>query len=55
MTNSISYRLNIPAMPTKDSLSKAEFDDMMEKGLTQAKTGEGLDLDTAFKKINESI
>ncbi len=55
MTNSIPYSLSIPAMPTADSLSKAEFDTMMEKGLAQAKAGEGLDLDDAFKKINESI
>lgn len=55
MTNSIPYPLNIPATLTEDSLSKAEFDDMMEKGLTQAKTGEGLDLDDAFQKINKAI
>ncbi|MCC8050492.1 MAG: type II toxin-antitoxin system RelB/DinJ family antitoxin [Clostridiales bacterium] len=55
MTNSIPYSLSIPAIPTADSISKEEFDAMMEKGLTQAKAREGLDLDDAFKKINESI
>ena len=55
MTNGIPYTLTIPTISTLDSLSKAEFDRMMEKGLTQAKAGEGLDIDEAFKKINASI
>ncbi|MCD7881678.1 MAG: type II toxin-antitoxin system RelB/DinJ family antitoxin [Clostridiales bacterium] len=55
MTNSIPYSLSIPAIPTADAMSKADFDAMMGKGLAQAKAGEGLELDDAFAKINASI
>ncbi len=55
MTNSIPYSLSIPTIPTADSQSKAEFDAMMTKGLSQAKAGEGLDLEEAFTKINVNI
>lgn len=55
MTNSIPYSLSIPAIPTADAMSKADFDAMMGKGLVQAKAGEGLELDDAFAKINASI
>ena len=55
MTNSIPYSLSIPAIPTADTLSKAEFDAIMDKGLKQAKAGDGLDLNDAFAKINASI
>lgn len=55
MTNSIPYSLSIPAIPTADAMSKADFDAMMGKGLAQAKAGEGLELDEAFARINASI
>ena len=46
MTNSIPYSFRIPALPTQE---------MMEKGLNQAKAGQGIDLDSAFARISESI
>ena len=55
MTNSIPYPFSIPVLPTLDAMSTEQFDGMMEKGLTQAKAGQGMDVDAAFAKINESI
>ncbi len=55
MTNSIPYSLAIPSVPTVDTMSKAEFDSVMETGLSQAMAGQGLDLDAAFARINERI
>ncbi len=46
-----------PEQPIKtlDTMTKAEFNAMMEKGYMQAKLGIGLDLDEAFQTIGESI
>ena len=41
--------------PIQDTMSTAQFDEMMETGLNQAKAGQGLDLNDAFAKIPESI
>ena len=42
-------------IPAQDTVSTAQFDEMMETGLNQAKAGQGLDLNDAFTKITESI
>ena len=55
MTNSIPYSFRIPKLPTRDGLSEEQFDQMMEKGLKQAKAGQGMDMDAAFARISESI
>lgn len=55
MTNSIPYSFSIPTIPARDNMSTRQFDAMMEKGLSQAKTGQGMDLDEAFVKISTSI
>lgn len=55
MTNSIPYSFCIPALPTQDELSAEQFNQMMEKGLNQAKAGQGMDLNSAFARISESI
>lgn len=55
MTNSIPYSFRIPTLPTRDGLSEEQFDQMMEKGLKQAKVGQGMDLDAAFARISKSI
>ena len=55
MTNSIPQSLRIPALPTQDELSAEQFNQMMEKGLNQAKAGQGMDLNSAFARISESI
>ena len=55
MTNSIPYSFRVPAVSTQDGLSAEQFNQMMEKGLNQAKAGQGMDLDTAFAHIGERI
>ena len=55
MTNSIPYSFRITKLPTRDGLSEEQFDQMMEKGLKQAKVGQGMDLDAAFARISKSI
>ena len=55
MTNSIPYSFRIPSLLTRDGLSEEQFDQMMEKGLKQAKVGQGMDLDAAFARISKSI
>lgn len=55
MTNSIPYSLIVPSLPTRDSMSAAQFDQMMEKGLHQAKAEQGMDMDVAFTRIRECI
>ena len=42
-------------VPAQDTMSTAQFDEMMEIGLNQAKAGQGLDLNDAFAKITESV
>lgn len=52
MNNGIPFSLNIPTpIVTRDTMTKEQFDAMMEKGLAQAKAGEGLDIDAAFQMI----
>lgn len=42
-------------VPAQDTVSMAQFNEMMETGLNQAKAGQGLDFNDAFAKITESI
>ena len=55
MTGGVPYSLTVPNLPTRDSMTDAEFNTMKEKGYHQAKTGEGLSVDEAFAKIRECI
>lgn len=56
MNNGLPFSLSIPAsLPTRDTLTKAQFDGMMEKGLAQAKAGGGLDVNEAFKAIDARL
>lgn len=55
MTNGIPYSLRVPAIPTRDTMSASQFNAMMERGLSQAKAGQGLETDAVFQKIGESI
>ncbi len=40
---------------TLDTMTEAEYNAMMEKGYMQAELGIGMDIDEAFRIINESI
>lgn len=55
MTGGVSYSLTVPKLPTRDSMTDANFNAMMEKGYHQAKTGEGISVDEAFEKIRDGI
>ena len=55
MTKSIPYSFSIPSIPTRDSMTDAQFNTMMSKGLEEAKAGQGMDIDDAFAEINKSI
>lgn len=55
MTGGVSYSLTVPNLPTRDSMTDANFNAMMEKGYRQAKIGEGISIDEAFEKIRDGI
>lgn len=55
MTGGVPYSLAVPNLPTRDSMTDAEFNTLMEKGYHQAKTGEGISVDEAFEKIRDGI
>ena len=55
MTKSIPYSFSIPSIQTRDSMTEAQFNTMMSKGLEEAKAGQGMDIDDAFAEINKSI
>ncbi len=55
MTGGIPYSLTIPTMPAEDSMSQAQFNEMLQKGLMQAKEGRGHTVTDAFAKINAKI
>ena len=55
MTGGIPYALAVPNLPTRDTMTDAQFNAMMEKGYHEAKTGDGLSVDEAFAKIREGI
>lgn len=56
MSNGLPFSLVVPhTVPTRDGMTKEDFDAMMKNSLEQAKAGQGLDIDAAFAKIRESI
>ena len=55
MTNSIPYSFSVPALKTRDTMTDAQFNTMMAKGLTDAKAGQGIDVEDAFAEVNKSI
>ena len=55
MTGGVPYSLTVPNLPTRDSMTDAEFNTIMEKGYHQAKTGEGISVDEVFEKIRDGI
>lgn len=55
MTGGIPYSLSVPRVPTIDSMSKEQFDAMMQIGYDEAQEGVGVSVDEAFKKVREVI
>lgn len=54
-TGGVPYPLTAPKINTQDSMTKQEFDDMMEKGYSQAKDGESVDMDEAFSALKKEL
>lgn len=56
LRNGIPFSVTVPGTSgTRDTMTDAEFDAMMETGLRQAKAGESLPVDEAFDSILERI
>ena len=55
MTGGVPYPLTVPKLPARDSLTDEQFDEMMEKGIEQAGSGDGMSVDSAFAKIRDGI
>ena len=56
MKRGIPFSMTVPSkVITRDEMTDKEFDSMMEKGLAQAKAGEGIDLDSAFDELRRTI
>lgn len=55
MTGGVPFSFTVPKIFTRDDLTDSQFNEMMEKGYDQAKSGEGLSIDEAFAKIREGI
>ena len=56
MRNGIPFSLNVPkGFVSRDSMSNAEFDNIMQIGLDQAESGEVIDIDTAFANLRNDL
>lgn len=56
LRNGIPFPVTMPSMPrTQDTMTEEEFNSMMDHGLRQAKEGESLQVDQAFKRILETL
>ena len=56
MRDGVPFSLEIPhTLTTRDALSKAEFDTIMQTGLMQAKADESLTVEDAFNQLKAEI
>jgi DNA-damage-inducible protein J len=55
MTGGVPYSLTVPKISTRDTMSDAQFNAMMENGYNQAKSGQSIPIDEAFDKIREGL
>ena len=56
MNNELMPDLSTPnQIPSRIEITTTEFDEMMAKGLEQAKNGQGKSLDEAFQILEASI
>ena len=52
MRDGVPFSLDIPdKFATRDSITKAEFDTMMQTGLSQAKRNDSVSVDEAFEQL----
>lgn len=55
MTGGVPYSLSVPKIPTRDNMTDAQFDAIMEKEYHQAKSNRTVPLDEAFNQIREEL
>lgn len=55
MTGGLPYPINIPKLPTVDSMSIQEFDSMMTKDYGEAVNDQGIDAKAAFLQLGEEL
>ena len=56
MTKSIPFSLSLPKEPlTKDTMTTSEFDTLMEKGLSQAKSGDSRSVTDVFTDLRRGL
>ncbi|MGN0485063.1 MAG: type II toxin-antitoxin system RelB/DinJ family antitoxin [Lachnospiraceae bacterium] len=56
MRDGVPFSLEIPnSLPTRDSLSKAKFDMMMQTGLEQAKNDDSISVADTFQQLKSEI
>lgn len=55
MTGGVPYSLSVPKITTRDTMTDAQFNSMMEKGYRQAKSGQTTPIDEAFAQIREEL
>ena len=56
MRDGVPFLLDIPdKLVTRDTLTKVEFDTMMQTGLAQAKKNDSVSVDEAFSQLKSKI
>ena len=56
MRDGVPFSLDIPdKLVTRDSITQAEFDTMMQTGLAQAKKNDSVPVDEAFNQLKSEI
>ena len=56
MRDGVPFSLDIPdKFATRDSITKAEFDTMMQTGLSQAKRNDSVSVDEAFGQLKAEM
>lgn len=56
MNNGLPFSLRVPTMPVAvEDMTQDEFDNMINKGLDQAKHNQGMKLEDAFEEIRGSV
>ncbi len=54
--NGIPFSVTLPVtVPARDEMSNAEFNQMMEIGLQQAKNDDSFDVDEVFEELEENV
>lgn len=51
LTGGVPYALTVPKLPTRDTMTDQQFNQIMEIGYQQARAGQGIPLDEALKQM----